>query len=86
MSQAGEFVDPKQKEELEREEARRKAQVDFDPKLHGVGTQPVVEPESVKHLWQSFVKPLLARVEALERRMPKPVPPKPQLPAGEKTQ
>lgn len=50
------------------EEARRKAQKDFDPKLHGVGTQPVTTPETVVHLHKLHLA-LEARVAALEARL-----------------
>ena len=49
------------------EEARRAAQVDFDPKLHGVGTHPAAGPQNVVEL-TSFVMELAARVAALEQR------------------
>ncbi|MBU6231670.1 hypothetical protein KGP36_03295 [Patescibacteria group bacterium] len=56
------------REKAEQEE-RIKAQIPFDPAKHGVGTAPVVEPESVKELFHKVVKPLMQRVEALEKRL-----------------
>jgi hypothetical protein len=47
------------------EEARRAAQTDFDPKLHGVGTHPAMGPQNVAELTK-FVLELAARVAALE--------------------
>jgi hypothetical protein len=50
------------------EEARRAAQKDFDPKVHGVGTHPAMGPQSVTELHNLHMT-LEARVEALERRI-----------------
>lgn len=47
------------------EEARRAAQVDFDPKLHGVGVHPAMGPQNVAELSKHVVA-LEARVAALE--------------------
>jgi hypothetical protein len=55
-------------EKLAAEEARRKAQKNFDPKLHGVGTQPVTTPDSVVSLHKLHVA-LEARVAAIEDRV-----------------
>lgn len=41
-----------QKEQHEADEKRRAAQADFDPKLHGYGTRPIVEPQSTKELFK----------------------------------
>ncbi len=54
------------KEKHEAEEARLKAQIPFDPKVHGVGTTPVQEPQSVKELYKAFAA-LEARVRVLEQ-------------------
>ena len=51
--------------EKERDEARRKMQTEFDPKLHGVGTAPVDEPGSIKELYM-YVKSLEERILSLE--------------------
>ncbi len=55
------------KEKHEAEEARLKAQVPFDPKVHGVGTMPVHAPDSVAQLYVMLVA-LEARVRVLESR------------------
>ena len=53
------------------EEARRAAQVDFDAKIHGVGTHPQLGPQSVTDL-HKFVMELFRglhdRVKALEEK------------------
>ena len=53
----------------EQEEARRESQVEFDPKVHGVGTMPVTVPDSVKEMWHKHVAPLQARVKELESQV-----------------
>ena len=55
-------------EEFARQEAIRKAKIDYDPKVHGAGTQPMVAPESVVHLHKLHLA-LEARVQAIEDRM-----------------
>jgi len=53
-----------QKEQFEAEELRKKNQIEFDPKLHGVGTSPVLEPSSIKELFK-YVDARFARLEGM---------------------
>jgi hypothetical protein len=50
------------------EEALLAAKIDYDPKKHGAGTQPVTTPETVVHLHKLHLA-LEARVQAIEDRM-----------------
>jgi hypothetical protein len=52
-------------EKFAAEEALRKSRVDYDPKVHGAGTQPMVAPESVVELHKVVVA-LEARIKRLE--------------------
>jgi hypothetical protein len=55
-------------ENFAKEEALRAAKKDYDPKVHGAGTQPMTAPESVVHLHKLHLA-LEARVQAIEDRM-----------------
>lgn len=58
--------DPKTPHQIEKakEEARQAGQIPYDPKLHGMGTMPVVDPQSVKELYK-VVKELQEELEEL---------------------
>jgi hypothetical protein len=69
-------VEPKtdaelQKEHFEAEEARRLSQTQFDVKIHGFGTTPIVEPQSTKELYNWVSKKFQeydARLAQLEHK------------------
>jgi hypothetical protein len=51
--------------QFEAEEKLRASQTQFDPKIHGAGTNDLQGPSSVKELW-NHIKSLMIRVEMLE--------------------
>lgn len=64
-------------EALAVQESQRKGQVEFDAKVHGAGTTPISEPQSVKEMFgwlkAEFAK-LHARIDDVESRPQSPAP------------
>ena len=55
--------------EKEKEEALAASREQFDPKVHGVGTSPIIAPQSVHEMWDKVVKPLASMVQDLQDRV-----------------
>lgn len=43
--------------------------VEFDPKVHGVGTVPPSTPAHAKEMWEKYVVPLIAKVAEQDIRL-----------------
>lgn len=59
----------KSNREFEELEQKRRNQVEFDAKVHGVGTVPPSTPAHAKEMWEKYVVPLIAKVAEQDIRL-----------------